>query len=175
MNSRKWGWKDKKNPSGDVTHVELDHVKVPEFKKEATPLDKVIKKREKPTDQKEKWINEIKLNDEVSTKLDGMMATATSTYKDLQATLKANGMFFLKRKGKGGKDMASYIMGTKTEVLARLKRPNWKKTGETFFFDVDHKHEFQLGGAHDLKNFWLLDSKVNQESGRNIDREIIRT
>ncbi|MBL7731680.1 MAG: DUF4157 domain-containing protein [Chitinophagaceae bacterium] len=164
--------KIKKDSSGKVNHVELDHVKVPEFKKQANSVTTIPKKREKPTDQKEKWINEVTLNSDVATQLDTMMATALSTYKDLKDTLKSNGMYFLKRKGKGGKDMASYIMGTKTEVLARLKRPNWKKDGSTFFFDVDHRHEFQLGGPHDLTNFWLLDSKANQESGRNIDREM---
>jgi len=167
-----------KKESGNISRVELETVKVPSFKLEENKVDKIIKKREKPTDQKEVWYKEVTLLPDVGTKLDAKMNAAISSYqnKDVKETLQKAGVYFLQRKVKGkdgkGKDINSYIMGTKPDVLEKLKRPNWKKDGKPFPFDVDHKHEYQLGGEHKIENFWLLDSNINQASGRNIDRDL---
>lgn len=163
--------KIKKDSSGKVERVELENVKVPDYKLKENKVDKIIQKRVKPKDQKEVWYRDVKLEPEVGTKLDAKMNAAISTYKDLKETLKNAGVYFLKRK-KEGKDMNSYIMGSKADIMEKLKRPNWKKDGSFYRFDVDHKHEFQLGGAHGIDNFWLLDSDINQLTGSNIDRAL---
>jgi hypothetical protein len=36
--------------------------------------------------------------------------------------------------------------------------------------DGDHVHEIQLGGKDAIENLWVLDSDINQESGRRLDQ-----
>ncbi|MDQ3669759.1 MAG: hypothetical protein M3377_05700, partial [Actinomycetota bacterium] len=48
----------------------------------------------------------------------------------------------------------------------------WDKDAKPHYFDVDHKHEIQLGGTDAPTNMWLLDAEANQTSGSNISAEI---
>jgi hypothetical protein len=36
--------------------------------------------------------------------------------------------------------------------------------------DGDHVHEIQLGGRDVIENLWVLDSDINQNSGRSLDQ-----
>ncbi|MEM9332138.1 MAG: DUF4157 domain-containing protein [Pseudomonadota bacterium] len=66
------------------------------------------------------------------------------------------------------------IYGTTSELgdHKRIKLPNWDRFGDPARFDVDHSHELQLGGLDGWENFWLLDSKANQSSGREIKNKL---
>ncbi len=68
-----------------------------------------------------------------------------------------------------------FIMGTKPQIVQQLKRPRWNVDGAFRTYDVDHKLEFQLGGADgDIGNLWLLESSANRSSGSKINNELNR-
>jgi hypothetical protein len=76
-----------------------------------------------------------------------------------------------------------YLLGTLTQMVQATKRPIWDRSGNPRPKDVDHMVELQIagwpteawantGGANG--NLELLDSKANQDSGRQIMREVGR-
>lgn len=67
---------------------------------------------------------------------------------------------------------AHNILGTKEDLIKRMRRPLWDKNGDPTPFQVDHQIEWQTGGVDDISNMWLLAQKPNQDSGREIKDEI---
>ncbi len=170
----------KKGTDGNVSEVELDHVKVPGLKADFGPTaGEKIPRREgdRPGDQANIWETNVKLTSAAGSKLDQKLDEAVGSYSnDLKETLKGKKIYFLRKKSKSEKGMVKgIIMGSKADVLAKMKRPQWDTNGRPMPFDVDHKKEYQLGGpaAHDIGNMWLLMAKQNRDSGRNIKSKMI--
>jgi chemotaxis protein histidine kinase CheA len=167
----------KKGSDGKLAEVELDHLNVPGLKQAFGPgPGDIIDKREgeRPTDQVTVWESSITLTGAASSKLDGKLNDALKTYKKLPSLLNGKQIFFLKKKtaDKGGM-IKGIIMGSKNDVLQKMKRPQWDKNGKGMSFDVDHQKEIQLGGQHAIGNMWLLASFQNQDSGRNIKDNMV--
>lgn len=62
------------------------------------------------------------------------------------------------------------LAGTKSQLIARpeLTIPNWDKSGNPSFYDVDHYREHQLAGSDAIENVWLLENSTNRSSGSRI-------
>lgn len=167
----------KKGADGNLSEVELDHLNVPALKETFGPkAGETIAKREaeRPTDQASVWESKINLTTAAASKLDGKLSEAMKTYNKLPSLLNNKQIYFLKKKvaDKGGL-VKGIIMGSKSDVLQKMKRPQWDKNGKGMSFDVDHQKEIQLGGSNDIGNMWLLASFQNQDSGRNIKDNMV--
>ena len=77
-----------------------------------------------------------------------------------------------------GPESSVYLLKTKSgeavigdpPTLARAVRyPHWSEEGETTYFQVDHRLEWQLGGGDEEGNLWLLDQPTNASSGSQIN------
>ncbi len=64
---------------------------------------------------------------------------------------------------------AQHLIGTRDSLLKQLARPFWSRSGAAAFYQVDHRHELQLGGQDELANLWLLQNWVNGQSGVQIN------
>ena len=66
------------------------------------------------------------------------------------------------------------MIGPPATLVRELVVPSWDAAGGGRWFNVDHRHELQLGGpATDVQNnMWLLDRGINQATGREIRRTI---
>jgi hypothetical protein len=76
-----------------------------------------------------------------------------------------------------------YLLGTLPQIVQATKRPIWDRSGNPRPKDVDHMVELQIAGwptetwantSGSKGNLELLDSKANQDSGRQIMREVGR-
>jgi hypothetical protein len=140
--------------------IELASIQIPKWKLKDTPATGLQVAKRGATDQVKKW------EDEVKPSIDPATEAALDKSDDIR--LKGERVYFFAfKKGRKG-----YVIGTKQQLLERARRPDWDDSGAPHYFDVDHKHEIQLGGADDIKNMWLLDSEANQTSGSNISSEI---
>ena len=74
--------------------------------------------------------------------------------------------------GKTKKEQRYYI-GNVDDIAYALSVLPWDKEQEAAGFQIDHKHEFQLGGPdNDIDNLWLYEQGINMSSGPTIDRAI---
>jgi hypothetical protein len=163
--SADWDYQDDK--FGKVkkgSRLVIPKLRVPKFKKPLIKKPVVLPKKTdegRPTNQKDLWEKDIK---------DGVIGTK------LDKKLKDEGDPGLRVGGKPVVYMAIkgkpiYVLGSRETVLSRLWRPYWDKDGRPENFHVDHMHEWQLGGDHDITNFWLLDADSNIASGQAIKSE----
>lgn len=66
-----------------------------------------------------------------------------------------------------------FIIGDIGTIVAKTTRPFWTREGAFQRHHVDHKEEYQLGGADlDMDNLWMLDESANTSSGSNINNEL---
>ncbi len=148
--------------------ITIPELQIPDFKTGFTPTTNLVLPKktdeERPNTQASKWDEEVKkgtdYTDLLATKLQMDEAPAHTAGRGLP-------VYFLKLK----RARNNYVIGTATDVKNRTTRPFWDVDGRRFFHDVDHKRELQLGGEDVLANYWLLESKANQSSGRNIKDE----
>ncbi|HEX5164156.1 MAG TPA: DUF4157 domain-containing protein, partial [Thermomicrobiales bacterium] len=139
-------------------------MRVPTFKSKITKAPFVLKAsgEEREDTQRATWEKEARGGSGIDSKL-------TKKIKDENApALSKSGqpIYFLQLKGK-----PIYIIGNQTTIKNRSLRPYWDKTGRPLSFQVDHKHELQLGGGEGIDNLWLLEADANMSSGRNIRSE----
>lgn len=81
-----------------------------------------------------------------------------------------------------GSAQQAFYFGTLDEIASEMSLPTWSHgaTPEFHSYDVDHIVELQLArwpddqSANAMTNYELLDSALNQESGREIKRDIDR-
>ena len=66
------------------------------------------------------------------------------------------------------------ISGTRESLAANTKIPDWHDGPARASFQVDHKHEDQLGGPNTIGNMQLLRGSVNRRSGTRINSELAR-
>ena len=79
-----------------------------------------------------------------------------------------NGAYVLGFASPVGDPGKTFMWGTVKELAQShiLLTPRWgPHSGQEVTMDVDHILELQLGGADAFDNFWLLESKFNQQSG----------
>jgi len=69
-----------------------------------------------------------------------------------------------------------FLFGTPEELSKAqlLQIPRWKESGVKATFEADHILEWQLGGADDFLNMWLLDANDNTRIGPMIDGRVNR-
>jgi hypothetical protein len=164
----------KKDSGGQVIEMELPSLKVPGLKLPHSPTSgQSLPRRtgeDRPSDQIAVWESNINLNAAASQALNTKLNTAIASYQRLNQLLNGRRIFFLKKKGSRdqGGTTKGIIMGSESDVLQKMKRPQWAPDGRPLPFDVDHQKELQIGGAHNINNMWLLASFQNQASGRNI-------
>lgn len=65
-----------------------------------------------------------------------------------------------------------HLVGTRSQIKRRARRPSWNKGGTEHSFDVDHIQEHQLSGPDEPGNYWLWDASANRSSGSKIANEI---
>jgi Domain of unknown function (DUF4157) len=115
------------------------------------------------TDQRDKWKDEVKVNDSVVNKL----LDEKDKHKGVEHPPAKVKVFYL-QVGK----MNMFLVGTRESLRPRLRLPNWSADKKGEYFQVDHITEKQLGGKHDKSNFQLLEAKANMSSGSQIEKEI---
>jgi len=158
-----------KGPEGTINRrtqkASLPEMKVPTFKKKfvKAPFE-LPKKTDEPREdtQRQIWEKEAKAGAGLDSKLDSKLAKGKSP----RLTKDGKPINYLKLKGD-----KNYVIGDKEAIRQRTLRPFWDKDGNRLFHDVDHQLELQLGGPNDTGNLWMLESKANQASGRNIKDE----
>ena len=158
-----------KGPEGTINRrtrkASLPEMKVPTFKKKfvKAPFD-LPQKTDEPreNDQRDKWEKEAKPGPGLDAKLDSKLTKGKSP----RLTKDGKPIHYMKLKGD-----KNYVIGDKEAIRQRSLRPFWDKNGNRMFHDVDHQLELQLGGPNDTGNMWMLESKANQASGRNIKDE----
>lgn len=64
------------------------------------------------------------------------------------------------------------VIGDPGALVSAIRYPHWSEDGETTYFQVDHRLEWQLGGGDDSANLWLLDQATNASSGSQINRTL---
>jgi hypothetical protein len=112
-------------------------------------------------DQRQKWLNEISgpgLGTVLDTKLPDDKAIPT---------VGGQRIYYLKTKAQN-----MFLVGDREQIRSQIRLPNWTRRGANEQFQVDHVHEQQLGGPHELSNFQLLDAETNRASGNAIRQEI---
>jgi hypothetical protein len=60
----------------------------------------------------------------------------------------------------------------RTNPSHNLLVPSWNKKGNETYFDADHIHDEQLGGADAHTNMWLWQAKANQSAGGDVSGQI---
>ncbi|MDA8018114.1 MAG: DUF4157 domain-containing protein [Thermoanaerobaculia bacterium] len=65
-----------------------------------------------------------------------------------------------------------HLIGTRSQIKGRARRPSWNRGGTEHSFDVDHIQEHQLSGPDDPGNYWLWDASANRSSGSKIANEV---
>ena len=142
--------------------MELPSLKVPGLKLPHSPTTgQSLSRRtgeDRPSDQIAVWESNINLNSAASQRLNTKLNTAVASYQRLNQLLNGRRIFFLKKKGSRDQrgTTKGIIMGSESDVLQKMKRPQWAPDGRPMPFDVDHQKELQIGGAHDINNMWLL-------------------
>jgi hypothetical protein len=143
---------------------------VPEFKKQdnnaagsGRPLvwqsssDRQDAEDEAGADQRSIWVekNKAKVIAEVTKDL---YPGAPKTEKRLRST----------------KGLTYLYFGDAEKVGTEITVPVWNSGGDdVVLFDVDHMHEFQLGGDYEkTENLWLLRREANRASGRFISKVV---
>lgn len=144
--------------------IKLRQIDLPAVKKPFTPQPcEIPPGRVRDDTQSSVWdgaVTEGSIDSALSTKLAGAP----------NMTIGGEPAYYLKIKRE-----RQFIMGTRPQILQRLKRPTWNREGSFRTYDVDHKLEFQLGGSDgDIGNFWLLESSANRSSGAKINNELNR-
>jgi hypothetical protein len=139
----------------------IPSLRVPDFKKDETKTPFELPKTERSDKQRDVWDREAK-----GAPIKGALDEKTKGGKGL-VPAEGGSAYFLKLAAEN-----NYLIGDYSTVEPKLLRPFWDKTGDRTFYHVDHKHEFQLGGAdEDINNLWLLDAETNIASGLKIKEE----
>ncbi|GGO76188.1 hypothetical protein GCM10011348_02800 [Marinobacterium nitratireducens] len=144
--------------------ITLPRIDLPGVKKPFTPQPCVIEAgRTRDNTQSSVWDGAVQEGS-----LDSALTTKVADAPSM--TINNEPAYYLKLKREN-----QFIMGTKPQIVQQLKRPRWNRQGSFRTYDVDHKREFQLGGADgDIANFWLLESSANRSSGSKINNELNR-
>jgi hypothetical protein len=139
-------------------------------------------KRQRPDDQRSIWEKET-----MGTTIDDMIKAKAAGNFVLDDETKTEYYYFkiqgvgaqagnAKTKGrKGGNQNFGLVFGTMDDIKDRLKLPFWNKAGKATDFDVDHMVEWQIGGKHDMTNFWLWESAANRSAGSTLNNHINTT
>lgn len=138
----------------------MPEVSLPDVANKDSPTSELIARPpgNRPSDQRPKWLDEITL-DPTSFDLPADKNVPTADGRE---------RYFLKFTDR----TRSFVVGTREEIAAQSRLPNWNKRGRGQYFQVDHVQEWQIGGTHDLDNFQLLDATTNQNSGNALRGEI---
>src|SRR5206468_1269461 len=59
-------------------------------------------------------------------------------------------------------------LADRTNPSHRLLVPTWNKNGKPTYFDADHIHDEQLGGADTFSNMWLWQLEANRDAGPDV-------
>ncbi|GAA6145680.1 eCIS core domain-containing protein [Thalassolituus maritimus] len=147
-----------------TNNIVIPSIDLPSVKKPFTPQPCDIPRgRKRDNTQSTTWNNAIDTSS-LDEKLQNFVKDAPEMEID------GTRAYYLKLKREN-----QFIMGTRDQILNQIKKPRWNKSGQFRTYDVDHKREFQLGGADgDIDNFWLLESSANRSSGAKINNEINR-
>ena|GEM_PF-1101107 len=152
------------NPS--AKRVKIPLLSIPRVKRRFTPQSFTIPRTlQERIDQRQDWISQLQpFRGEIQAALDRKIAD-----EGAPTTIVRNGvqMFFFKTI-----QSTEYVAGSKEQIIDRGILPNWIRSGERSYFDVDHKFELQLGGRNEVDNYWLLDASANRSSGSGINNEI---
>lgn len=150
--------------------ITIKEIKVPGFKKEFGPSAtfSLLKKgdSERPTDQISVWEKEALKGTGFDTKFQAKIKKE----KSLPVSLKKQPVYYLRLKVSSTD--AGMVFGSLSAIKTRSARPNWSSQGKYTLHDVDHKQEYQLGGAHAATNMWLLEASANRSSGSRIKNDI---
>ena len=157
----------------DAKQITIPLIKLPKFKKtdETTPpltiRPKVVEAdtgeiKKRSTKQIPIWESAAQEGTELEDKLDKKVARGPKLHAS-----DGERVYFLKMKKAN-----TYVIGKKPEVKKRIARPYWDKRGRLKSYHVDHIKEYQLYGADDITNMWLLNAAANMESGRKIKDQI---
>ncbi|MEV6041160.1 DUF4157 domain-containing protein [Nonomuraea sp. NPDC052116] len=142
--------------------IVLNKVAIPEWKydftKRKTGLD-IPKTGKRNTDQTAEWARKVKPG--MRPKLVAQLESSKAIHVGDKRMY-----FFAYTRGTG------YVLGSRAALLNRIIRPEWDKSGKPHYFDVDHKQEMQLAGEDEIANMWLLDARINQETGSQISAAI---
>ncbi|HEY6504244.1 MAG TPA: DUF4157 domain-containing protein [Chitinophagaceae bacterium] len=146
--------------NGNTYTIKVEKISVPDFKLDGTKSGELkIPEKERDNKQVEKWekdaLAESKTELTVFIEEKIGKTSAVGEKKDTYVLKYETGM----------------VIGTKDELIKKAVRPFWDSKGKGHPFHVDHIHEFQIGGADDYINFWLLDAAVNIASGKAVKKE----
>jgi len=67
------------------------------------------------------------------------------------------------------------FIGILDTVIRELSIPTWDRSNRSRSFQVDHEHDYQLGGVNNVNNYWLLNEQTNINAGRRIWNNIQRS
>ncbi|HVU55772.1 MAG TPA: DUF4157 domain-containing protein [Puia sp.] len=152
------GDKGKVTRSGSTYVLEVKTIDIPKFKRNDTDASKLeIPKTERKDTQLADWESGMMAMSEVEDLAKGLAVekNAINDKKDV---------FALKYKG-------GFLIGNKDDIKRKISRPFWDASGSYHSFHVDHIHEFQIGGPDNFSNLWLLDAKINVQSGKVLKTE----
>ncbi|MDP4262875.1 MAG: DUF4157 domain-containing protein [Bacteroidota bacterium] len=146
--------------AGNTYALKVAKISVPDFKLDGTKSGKLeIPAKERDNKQVEKWEKDAlaESKTELTTFIEEKISKTTpiGDKKDTYVLKYEKGM----------------VIGTKEDLVKKAVRPFWDSKGKAHSFHVDHIHEFQIGGADDYSNFWLLDAAVNIASGKAVKKE----
>jgi hypothetical protein len=152
-----------RGPSGKIDtgapSLELEKVYMPEFK---VPhhVGRALKwnPAKRPDAYRAKWAAEA-----------GQKLASLVPARALQVGQQAGPPFYFERTDE------ILVFGTPADIGNALSTIPWEKkpTYKNHEYQIDHKHEFQLGGPpDDMTNLWLLDAKTNAASGGAIKSSI---
>ncbi len=148
----------------DNSTLHIKKLDVPKFKAALSPGQLNINKKERPNDQIKVWEDAVR--EKVKTNVQKKVTSLTSG-KNLQEN---KGPTYYLQYGKSKR----YVIGSVDAIAAAILRPRWDREAAFTLFDVDHKLEWQLSGAHKIENMWLLRAKENRSSGSTIRAAIDR-
>jgi len=158
-------WTNPNNPSESIdignTTLMLDKLKVPKFKANdpPNPIQWRTAKDERKNTQRKLWRENEK---NIKSAKEGVNARLKK--------LSLEGKAPYRLQSKGG---ASFYMGQVDDIAPVLVIPPWDRQGNWAQWQVDHKKEWQIGGAdEDLDNYQLLSPDKNRKSGQIIKDNI---
>lgn len=146
--------------------VTIPTLKVPKTKYEKTSKDPIqevpVSRKRDGTQQGDEWPKAVRKGgfaDVVKAKL---------ADPDVKKTKDDAGRYFLVN----ASAPLNPIIVTEDSLMELAMNPVWDEKGKPTRFQIDHRLEFQLGGADDDTNYWLLEEQANMSSGGMIQNQL---
>ncbi|MDJ0728847.1 MAG: DUF4157 domain-containing protein [Crocosphaera sp.] len=157
--------KGKVERTGDTFKLIVEKIKLPDFKVSLTKYSPIkLPKETRENKQVQDWEGQFSQSSAVEQKIDDKIKDAPRPINNDTNTK----IYAFKFK----KDDKNFLIGDKQQIKKKIIRPQWTSDGKPANIHVDHGHEHQIGGPdREGDNLWLLEGRINVQSGNKIKKE----